>query len=157
VSALKAEGHVVTDIDPPSPYEALQIASQLLNADGCDTFSVPFRTGETNDPGASQMWTAMHMPRLFNWFYYLWVKYVRRDSIWAGLVKGWQPKSAYENWILVAQREAYKAKWHDWWNKEDFDVLITPPNATPALPHGAMKDAMSSCGYTFLFNLVSLL
>ena len=36
------------------------------------------------------------------------------------------------------------------------DVMLTPPNATPAVPHGGMHDAVSSCGYTFLFNLVSV-
>ena len=34
-------------------------------------------------------------------------------------------------------------------------MILTVPNAMPALPHGAMKDAVSSCGYTFLFNMVS--
>jgi hypothetical protein len=34
------------------------------------------------------------------------------------------------------------------------DVMITPRNATPAVPHGGMHDTVSSCGYTFLFNLV---
>lgn len=34
------------------------------------------------------------------------------------------------------------------------DVLLCPPNATPAVPHGGMRDAVSSCGYTFLFNLL---
>ncbi|KAK4999812.1 hypothetical protein LTR66_001236, partial [Elasticomyces elasticus] len=57
-------------------------------------------------------------------------------------------------------REAYKARWHDWWNgiddeeEEPMDAILAPPNATPALPHGAMRDAVASCGYTFLFNLL---
>jgi hypothetical protein len=98
----------------------------------------------------------MQLPRIVKYIHYLWVRYVKRDPIWAGLLRGWSPISANDNWKLVAKREAYKAKWHAWWQEQDYDVLITPPNATPALPHGAMKDAVSSCGYTFLFNLVSL-
>jgi hypothetical protein len=156
VSALESQGHTVTDVSPPAPYEALQIASQLLCADGCDTFSSHFRFGERNDPGASQLWFYMHLPRPVKYIHYLWVRYIKQDPIWAGLLRDWSPKSATENWRLVVKREAYKARWHDWWREEGgFDVLITPPNATPALPHGAMRDAVSSCGYTFLFNLVS--
>jgi len=154
ISALEAEGHTVINVQPPPPYEALVIASQLLNADGCSTFAQFFRSFESNDPGAAQLLHYMRLPRLFKWFHYLWVKHVRKDDIWAGLIKDWHPKTAFENWELVNRREMYKVRWHQWWNAVDIDVLVTPPNATPALPHGAMKDAVASCGYTFLFNLL---
>jgi hypothetical protein len=97
----------------------------------------------------------MRLPRFVKYVHYLYVKYVKRDDIWAGLLKEWHPKTAEENWQLVSKREAYKAKFHDWWREQDMDFLLTVPNATPAVPHGGMKDAVSSCGYTFLFNLVS--
>jgi len=146
------------DVNPPSPYEALYLGSQLLNADGCKTFKSFFRTGEWEDAGAKQMSWLMSLPSPFKWVYWAWVKYVRRDEVWAGLIGEWKEKSAFEQWKIVAKREAYKARWHDWWEQEaKVDFLITPPNATPATPHDAMKDAVSSCGYTFLFNLVSLL
>lgn len=142
---------------PPSPYEALKIAAHLLNSDGCRTFLSFFRTGEWNDPGAAQMSFYMSLPRPLKYLHYLWVKYVRRDPLWADLLGGWHERSAYEHWQLVGKREAYKARWHDWWEQEaKMDFLITVPNATPAVPHDGMKDAVSSCGYTFLFNLVSL-
>ena len=38
--------------------------------------------------------------------------------------------------------------------EKKFDFIICPGNATPALPHKAMHDAVSSCGYTFLWNLL---
>jgi Asp-tRNA(Asn)/Glu-tRNA(Gln) amidotransferase A subunit family amidase len=96
----------------------------------------------------------MRLPRLFRQIHYLFVKYIMRDPLWAGLLKDFRPKSAKENWALVARREAYKARWHSWWNETEMDVLITAPNATPAVPHNGMKSAVSSCGYTFLFNLL---
>lgn len=142
---------------PPSPYEALYIGSQLLNSDGCKTFKSFFRTGEWEDTGAKQMSWFMRLPSPLKWLYYAWVKYVRRDEVWAGLVRDWKEKTAYEQWKLVAKREGYKGRWHDWWEKEaKIDFMITPVNATPAVPHDGMNDAVSSCGYTFLFNLVSL-
>ena len=156
MSALRSEGHDITDVQPPSPYEALKIASALLNSDGCKTFRSFYRTGEWDDPGAAQLRFYMRIPRPIKYLYYLWVKYVRQDDIWAGLIDGFHEKSAFQQWKLVTKREAYKAKWHAWWQEEArLDFMLTPPNATPALPHGAMRDAVSSCGYTFLFNLVS--
>lgn len=168
VAALQSQGHEIVEMNPPpaphSPYDALVIASQLLNADGCRTFFSFHRPGETNDPGAAQMTFYMSIPRPLRYIHYLWVRYVRNDPIWAGLLKGFTEKSAYQNWQLVAKREAFKTIWFDWWNGlnasshkaglGDVDVILTPPNATPAVPHDGMKDAVASCGYTFLFNLL---
>ena len=155
-TALRREGHEIAEIEPPSPYEGLVLASILLNADGCRTFRSFMKAGEWLDEGAQQMACFMDLPRPFKYVYYLWVKYVRRDLVWAGIVRNWSEKSLFENWNLVAQREAYKLKWFEWWNKQQIDCIIAPPNATPAVPHGGMKHAVSSCGYTFLFNLVRL-
>lgn len=153
-SALSKDGHEIVEISPPDMYHALRVGAQLLNADGCQMFRSFMRWGEWEDPGAYQMSWFMGLPRPFKFVYYLWVKYIRRDNVWSGLVRDWQPKSAFENWQLVAEREAYRAEWFEWWNKQDVDFILAPPNATPAVPHDGMKDAVSSCGYTFLFNIV---
>jgi hypothetical protein len=153
-SALRDDGHIVNDACPPSPYQGLQIASQLLTADGCSVFSRAFRTGEANDPGAAQLWLYMKLPRIFKYLHTLFLRFIRRDSLWGGLLSAWYPKTVEQNWALVTEREAYRGRWLDWWIESGIDVLITPPHASPALPHKAMKDAVSSCGYTFLFNLV---
>lgn len=157
--ALKAEGHEVFNITPPNPYEALVIASNLLNADGTRTFRSFFRTGESDDPGAKQFGRYMRLPRWIKWFYWMYWKYIKRDEVWAGLLEHWHEKSAYENWQWVTKREAYKVRWHEWWNTfgnngDGMDFILTPPNATPAVPHGGMREAASACGYTFLFNLL---
>ena len=96
-----------------------------------------------------------NLPRPLRYLYYLWVRYARNDPIWAGLLRYFGPKTAAEQWTWVAKREVYKAQWHDWWqNEAKLDFMLTPPNATPAVPHDGMNEAVSSCGYTFLFNLV---
>lgn len=155
VTALEREGHELFDVDPPSPYEALKYASHLLASDGCKTLSSFYRAGEWDDPGAAQMRFYMNLPRPVKFLWYLWTKYVRQDDVWAGILRKWHPKTAHEYWQLIAQREGYKARWFEWWRTEArMDFLICPNNATPAVPHDAMHDAVSSCGYTFLFNLV---
>ncbi|KAF4449148.1 hypothetical protein F53441_7544 [Fusarium austroafricanum] len=153
-AALREGGHEIVEIDPPSPYEALCLASILLCSDGLETVKSFFRWGEWNDRGAAQMSFYFSLPRPVKYLHYLWVKYVQRDPIWAGLLRNWHPQSGYEIWQLNAKRELYKRKWFDWWNKSEVDCLITPPNATPAVPHKGMHDACSSCGYTFMFNLL---
>ncbi|KAL8949243.1 MAG: hypothetical protein Q9222_004632 [Ikaeria aurantiellina] len=154
-SALASSGHEIVTIDPPFPSKALILASSLLNTDGCRTFLSFFRTGEWNDPGAARMALYMSLPQPIRYLHYLWNRYVKRDPFWAELLYEFRERSAYEQWQLVAKREAYKAEWYHWWQEEGkVDCIITPPNATPAVPHGGMRDAVASCGYTFLWNLL---
>ncbi|CAD0085044.1 unnamed protein product [Aureobasidium vineae] len=148
IDALKNQGHDVFDLTLPSaphaPLDALAIASQLLNAEGTRTYSRFFSSGETNDAGAAQLTFWMGLPSPLRWLYVKYVRYILRDATWARLLESLHEKSAYQNWELVYQRESFK----------NMDVMITPPNATPAVPHDGMKDAVASCGYTFLFNLL---
>ncbi|EEP76834.1 conserved hypothetical protein [Uncinocarpus reesii 1704] len=158
-AALAAAGHTLVDITPPptaTPLIGLNLASQLLNSDGCQTFNSHMRTGETSDPGADKLTRYANMCRPFRYLYYLYVRYIKRDKVWAYLMKDFGLKTSTQLWKLVAQREAYRATWHNWWNakEQSYDFILCPVNATPALPHGAMRDGFSSCGYTFLFNML---
>ena len=163
VSALKASGHTIHEITPDqfpqqhTPLDALRIASTLLCGDGGQTYKSFFRTGEWMDSGAAQLhFFGFRLPKIFRKMHYLWVRYVRRDTIWASLIRNFGALTGYQNWQWVAKREAFRAVWFDWLSKpeQQFDLLLCPVNATPALPHNGMHDAVSSCGYTFLFNLL---
>ncbi|KAK0192414.1 amidase signature enzyme [Armillaria mellea] len=154
VETLQNHGHEVSMIPAPSPYEGLKIAFQLLLADGGKTVMQPFQLGETNDPGVSQARIMFALPRWVRRLYVWYLRYLRGDEIYAGLVEGCYEKSITEYWPLVAQREAYRRRWFDMWNEHDLDFLLTVPNALPAVPHGGMREGFKSCGYTFLFNLL---
>lgn len=90
------------------------------------------------------------MKRLYAWY----LRYIRGDKLYAGLVEVWHEKRITDYWPLVAKREDYRKRWFDMWQKEDLDFVLTVPNALPAVPHGGMKEGFKACGYTFLFNLV---
>ncbi|KAE8131563.1 amidase signature domain-containing protein [Aspergillus pseudotamarii] len=159
VAALKAAGHNVSEITTPEtadPFTGLHLASQLLNSDGCVTFNSHRYNFEPSDPGADQLTRICNLPRPLRYLYYLYVRYIRRDFKWASLIRTFSPKSSAETWKLVAKRESFRATWHAWWDAEpqQYDFILCPVNATPALPHKAMRDAVSSCGYTFLWNLL---
>lgn len=159
VAALTAAGHTVVEITPPEaadPFTGFNLASQLLNSDGCVTFNSFRYSFEPTDPGAAQLSRIAYLPRALRYVYYLYVRYIKRDVKWATVIRGFGPKSAAELWQITAKREAFRRTWHSWWDSEpqQYDFILCPANATPALPHGAMHDAVSSCGYTFLWNLL---
>ncbi|KAK3398128.1 amidase signature domain-containing protein [Sordaria brevicollis] len=152
--ALRREGHEIVEMDDaPDMFEALRLGALLLNADGGWWFNSYRRFGEWLDTGASLL-SFGKWPSIVRYLSYLWVRYVRRDNLWAELVRQTRPISAAENWGQVKKREAYRAEWFEYWNRKQFDVLISAPNALPAIPKDASKDTFSNCGYCFLFNLL---
>ena len=101
-AALKAAGHTIVPITTSSfpakatPAYGLQIASMLLCADGGKVFKSFFRTGETNDKGAAQIYYYMGLPRFVKYFWYLYTRYVRSDPLWASILRYFHPLTAFE-------------------------------------------------------------
>jgi len=127
---------------------------QLLLADGGKTATKPIRTGESNDPGVRQAMIMFALPRWVKRVYAWYLRHIRKDEIYAGLVENWYEKSVEEYLALVARREEYRARWFEMWKEEALDFVLTVPNALPAVPHGGMKQGFKACNYTFLFNLL---
>ncbi|KAH9059607.1 amidase signature enzyme [Lactarius vividus] len=153
VSLLEQDGHEVTAIDPPSPLRALQIGSQLM-ANAFITASSHIRWWESNDPGVATGLFALRLPRILTklcaWFY----RYVLRDAVYAAVVEGWHAKDGQEFYALIGEREEYRTRWFEYWQREKLDFVLTVPNALPAMRHGDSRRQWKSCGYTFLFNVL---
>lgn len=94
------------------------------------------------------------VPRVLKQLYAWYLRYIRRDALYAGLIEAWHEKTVEEYLALVARREAYREQWFDMWDAHKLDFVLTVPNALPAVPHGGMKEGFKACGYTFLFNVV---
>ncbi|KAI5781302.1 acetamidase [Geopyxis carbonaria] len=156
-AALRETGQdeLIDLTDCPSPYTGLRLASRLLNSDGTETFRSHFRSAwETTDPAAGLLAKIFRLPRFVKRLYAWYLRTIMRDPVSAGLIDDLHPRSVAAQWELVAQREAYRAKWHSYLQEKDIDFILTPANATPAIPAGSIDTALGACGYTFLWNLV---
>ncbi|PCH45079.1 acetamidase [Wolfiporia cocos MD-104 SS10] len=153
-STLEAHGHEVVPIEPPSPFEGLKLAGQLMYADGAQCLIKPMRTGEFNDPGVKEAISMFRAPRLYKRLYAWYLRHIRRDELYAQLVENWYAKTMPEFLALVAQREAYRERWFEFVRDQGLDFILTVPNALPAVPHGGMREGWKACGYTFLWNLL---
>jgi fatty acid amide hydrolase len=64
-------------------------------------------------------------------------------------------RTAGEAQALLARRDAYHARFETAVRAAGVDVLLCPPNALPALTHGASADlGPASVSYTALYNLL---
>ncbi|KAI0319148.1 amidase signature enzyme [Amylostereum chailletii] len=159
VDALRDDGHEIFTIDPPSPFEALKIGSQLM-ANACIGATSRLRWGESNDPGIASGLRAFHFPRLLTSLYAWFTRTILGDPLYASLISSWRPQTPQEFYHRIADREAYRMRWHEFWKDQkdedgrEMDFVLTVPNAMPAMPHGDSKNQWTSCGYAFLFNIL---
>lgn len=181
VDALRKKGHEIIEIIPenapdaaasfnanktttkhnatesaiiPSTLNCLRIASQLLCSDAVKIALRPKLWAEYNDKGVERFKMVQRLPR---WMKRIWAWYLENivgDHVWATLVRDWNEKKITERWDLVYEREGYKAEFFEAWNRAEIDFMLTVPNATPALKHRGLYDSASSCGYSFMFNLL---
>ncbi|KAI0691847.1 amidase signature enzyme [Cytidiella melzeri] len=154
VFALKAAGHEIVTIHPPTPFDAISVGSQLIMADAGKTVAKPIRWGEWNDPGVVDALRVLRLPWLFRkaWAWY-W-RYIKGDNMYAHLIEGFHEKTVEEYFSLVAQREAIREQWWNMWQKQEIDFILTVPNPLPASPHRGWSNGWTGCTYTFLFNIL---
>ncbi|KAI0353370.1 amidase signature enzyme [Trametes cingulata] len=154
VTELTARGHEVVKLEPPSPYEGLKIGFQLLLAEAGKVSTKPIRWGESNDPGVHQARIAFALPRFVKQLYAWYLRYIKRDDAYAGLIEVCHEKNVEQYLALIAKREGYREQWFEKLKSEAIDFVLTVPNSLPATPHGGMKHGFKGCGYTFLWNIL---
>lgn len=114
-------------------------------------FFRPVRKGEKLDKLLADTKTLLSLP--------LWIKRLLAlmisDPLYAGLLTKVHAKTPSEERALVVEREAYRARWHEAWEGESLDFVLTVPHATPAIPtNTAVKATFASCGYALIWNIV---
>jgi fatty acid amide hydrolase len=150
---LETAGARVVRFEPPSVLEALDIFYGLFTADGGAAF-VTLVAGEQKDPRVAQL---MQLATMSGWL---------RPVLGAGLMVAGQRRlshlirttglrTAAQTQALVARRDAYHGRFEAAVKAAGVDVLLCPPNALPALTHGASADlGPASVSYTALYNLL---
>jgi hypothetical protein len=98
------------------------------------------------------------MPLLLKKFLAMITRKFTGDEVWALMLETLHLKSPAEERALVVSRDEYKAKWHQAWESEGFDFLLTVPHALPAIPTGTSeKVTLVSASYMMIFNIVSFI
>ncbi|KAK7202485.1 amidase signature domain-containing protein [Myxozyma melibiosi] len=155
VDALKKQGHEVVVFTPPSPLEALRIATQLIVADaGKMGTSHLLSRCEKYDLGVMKFIKIAKLPSFIKKIWAWFILKFKGDFVLATLLKNWSEKSMFDYMELIMEREGYRNDFYNAWKDSGIDFLLTVPNATPALPHNGMFEAFASVGYASMFNLV---
>src|SRR6266852_3995943 len=152
-SALETAGARIVSFEPPAVLEALDIFYGMFTADGAAAF-VKLIAGERTDSRVAQL---VQLATMSAWM---------RPVLGAGLTVAGQRRLSHlirttgvrtpeETQALVARRDAYRNRFESAVAAAGVDALLCPPNALPALTHGASADlGPGSVSYTALYNIL---
>ncbi|KAG6910713.1 hypothetical protein DXG01_008243 [Tephrocybe rancida] len=152
-AALRKQGHEVVEFIPPDLERGLNLAYQLLFSDGGEQIRSLLSPNENLSKASSSVLDLLALPKSFKQF----LAYITRksDPGSASLLRIMHSKSVAELRSLTAQRESYRAEWHNRWREKGLDFVITVPHPFPAFRHGeSEKVNLMTAGLTTIFSFL---
>ncbi|KAG6856929.1 hypothetical protein H0H87_012180 [Tephrocybe sp. NHM501043] len=152
-AALRKQGHEVVEFVPPNMERGLNIAYQLLFSDGGEQIRSLLSLNENVSKASSSVLDLLSLPKSFKQF----LAYLTRksDPASATLLRIMHPKTVTELRTLTAQRETYRAEWHESWREKGLDFVLTVPHPFPAFRHGeSEKVNLMTAAFTTIFSLL---
>ncbi|KAI0027805.1 amidase signature domain-containing protein [Vararia minispora EC-137] len=152
VEALRSQGHECIDFRVPGAVRALELFVALSSSDGYRTV--------LSDIGPDKRESALYLmtlgPRLpsFVRFFASWFSSFI-DPIFAKLLALSRKKSVEEYHQFIAAKHDFEYDWRkEVWDCHEFDAVIAPVQAVPALPHHGCDYLSPLAAATILYNIV---
>jgi fatty acid amide hydrolase len=153
-SALRARGCDVVPFEPPAVPDVVDTYLAALSSDGAETLLTAFGDGEV-DPVLGPLRHMATMPDGVRKALAHIASLVGEKRA-ARMLAAIGEKSVAELWRLTDRLRAYRFTLVDAMDRDRVDLLVCPPYATPALPHGMSKNFTHASSYSMLFNATQL-
>ncbi|KAG0144560.1 hypothetical protein CROQUDRAFT_672323 [Cronartium quercuum f. sp. fusiforme G11] len=156
VERLRARGHecVEIDVDRLDVLQGVEIFVGLSSADGYHT--IQSHIGP--DPFEPAMFLTTLGPRLPAFLRYILatiLRYGLREKVLARLIEASRKKQVAEVQQWRVKKQAYEKQVRSYlWEEENFDALLCPTQAMPAVPNGSTWNKSVLAESTFLWNVV---
>jgi fatty acid amide hydrolase len=149
---LRRHGATVEPITPPDVAEGLRIFLGVITANGLEVYK-QLLGDEKPVPQIAGLFQAVWSPSfimpLVQWLY---AARGQRHLVRAIEYLGARPLGDY--WDLVKARTRYRSQFYQTLDEGDFDAVLCPPYALPAVTHGASEDLLPAATYAGVYNVL---
>jgi fatty acid amide hydrolase len=152
--ALSGRGAEVEEWTPPAACEAWDIYQGLLFADGMRWARRKLR-GSRRDWRINIIARSLALPRLLHRLGG-WEMSLLGQTHLADSMRRLGRRSVADYWQLVERRNEYRSRFIKSLDAGRFDAVICPPDALPALTHGASIYLSDALSYGSLYNLLGM-
>ncbi|EIW72395.1 hypothetical protein TREMEDRAFT_26851 [Tremella mesenterica DSM 1558] len=154
VERLRAAGHEVVIFHPPPSERSCQCFVALTSAERYSQLLSNVGSDELEE-SMKLVVLGSKMPGWVQWAAQWFVRHILKDEIFGGAFAVSRGKSVPEYWEWTYRRDMYAQQFREAaWDVGQFDALICPVMATPALKHGKTKFLSPLAIWCILFNIV---
>ncbi|HEY5240422.1 MAG TPA: amidase family protein [Polyangiaceae bacterium] len=154
MESLRARGCAVTLFEPPDVRGVLSAYLGALSADGGAGIVAALAGGEV-DPVLEPLRRMASVPGAARRVMARAARAFGQANL-ALMLEAMGEKSVSELWALTDRLRTQRSSLVDAMERSGVDVLLCPPFATPALPHGASKNFTLASSYSIVFNAAQL-
>jgi fatty acid amide hydrolase len=149
--ALRARGCEVVPWSPPRAREAMFLQLAALSADGGARLRRELR-GQPVDPVLRSIMRIAGLPALLR----KGAAAMLGDDLAAGTLRSLGRKPIEELWRLTSEIRAWRFEVTESMNGAEIDLILCPPFATPALPHGGARGFLLAASFSMLWNIAQM-
>ena len=150
--ALRERGATVEPVKPPDPEEGIRIFIRAVSAGGGKDYA-RLLGGEKPIPQVAGLMRGLQLPAAIRPVVAK-VMDARGQHHDARLVRTVQRCSTEKYFEIVEARNAYRAAFLRTLDEGNFDAVICPPFALPALTHGSSEHLFPAASYAFVYNVL---
>ncbi|HEY8087976.1 MAG TPA: amidase family protein [Polyangiaceae bacterium] len=152
--ALRARGCSVAPFDPPDMRAVLSAYLGALSADGGAALVTALEGGDV-DPSLEPLRRMAAVPDRARRVLARGARAFGQRNV-ALMLDALGARSAGELWALTDRLRSQRLALIDAMEHQGVELLLCPPYATPAIPHGASKNFALASSYSILFNAAQL-
>jgi fatty acid amide hydrolase len=153
-SALRSRGATTVAFEPPGVRELIADYLGALSSDGGAGLVAALEGGDV-DPVMEPLRRMAAVPARIRRFGAGAARLLAQGNL-ALMLDAMGDKSVAELWRLTDRIRSYRTTLLDAMDRLRLDLLLCPPFATPALPHGGSKNFTLASSYSMLFNAAQL-
>jgi fatty acid amide hydrolase len=150
--ALRQRGATVEPCTPPDAAEGLRIFLGIATAGGSKDLK-RLLGDEKPIPQMSGLMQAMGFPPMISPIVAA-IMEARGQHHLARLIRNAGACSTDQYWSLVAARNRYRSHFHQVMDEGNFDAVLCPPFALPALTHGTSQHLVPAASYAMVYNAI---
>jgi fatty acid amide hydrolase len=149
--ALQKRGCEIVPWQPPRVREAIFLQIAAMSADGGDRLRRELR-GQPVDPVLLSLMRVARLPALLR----RGIAAAVRDELPSRTLQALGRKPVEELWRLTGEIRAWRFEVLAAMDAAGIDLIVSPPFATPALPHFGAKNALLAASPSMLWNIAQL-
>jgi len=155
IDELRQSGYEVEEIKIPNFNSMIRITLALMTSDGMSKGNLLALNGERLITELKNRLFLSFIPRWLRKFSMPLIRALGEER--AAYLGNWTAGLTGDQWLWVLhEKDQVEQQFFNFWREKEFDAIITPGSALPALDHGTSGELALNVSYLWISNMFNL-